>query len=760
MTTAERTFRKLPRFRLPNILLFVYILAASRQYLWLIPSNAIAWVATFILAVSLFWLALRIRERIFPREPLSYRFALIVALPLLFIYGLRCAFPDISFDVLHYHIIAGERALAGFPSRQGDFFAVDFLGNPLADMVTAIYRHVLGYRAGTIVNYLALLWTGAIIVRFLRRLFNNQWLICLATLAILLCETLLFEINNYMVDLLAVPPLLEATYLLVFSKDRQITQADFYVAFLLGLSVALKLTSITYVVPLALLWVQRALPRRPSPMELLGLAVAFLFPVALYTAYLYTITGNPVYPFFQSFFTSMDLPSVHQKDLRWGPAGLAQMPFWPALLHWKVERISELHVYEGRHIYAGKIPLGFFLAICFLIFQRKASPFRALSFIMLLSGILWSATSGYVRYACYLEVIAGILIIYFMTAIVHAAKVALLARTSLFLATLAALVASCFVSLRHVARYEWSMRPTFFTDQRAYLDAARFFFRDYSLKRFICSETIALFEQVDVWIKTVPLTSSFQVGVRPEIPAINIMSYKAPSESRPSGDRAAAALSSAETKRMFSLCPSNALEAAVGEIKRWGMSTGRIENVLIPYFSTQNVYDLALIEVLPRQTSANKKLDITFSAATVPLPRSAFRATITPRLMLAPGTCFTLTKDHPVVLRPGSRTTIQVTVENVGGTTWPAMGKGDGSYKINLGDHWRGKTNNVVIADDARAGLLFDMSPGRQTVLPITVTAPSGAGDYSLEFDMIQEKVGWFASEGSEVSKVDVVVTQ
>ena len=135
---------------LSDAVIFIYIAAFVRQYFWIIGSNPLAWTLT-ILASAFIWIAhFRTKGQ---EEGTSFHFWLVVALPLFLIYAIRAAFPDTSFDVLDYRLINAERALRGIPFLAGDFFPIRFPFNPAPDMVTGIFRHLLGYRLGTIVNY-------------------------------------------------------------------------------------------------------------------------------------------------------------------------------------------------------------------------------------------------------------------------------------------------------------------------------------------------------------------------------------------------------------------------------------------------------------------------------------------------------------------------------------------------------------------------------------------------------------------------------
>ena len=148
-------------------------------------------------------------------------FLLVVALPLFFVFTLRVAFPDLSFDVLNHRLIQSERALRGEQLLPGDFFPTIFPFNPAPDMLTGLFRHALGYRLGTVVNLLALLWAGTVLEKILRPYVEGAAWRSAGVLLALFTEHALFQINGYMVDLLALPLLLEATRLALDYESRR-----------------------------------------------------------------------------------------------------------------------------------------------------------------------------------------------------------------------------------------------------------------------------------------------------------------------------------------------------------------------------------------------------------------------------------------------------------------------------------------------------------------------------------------------------------
>ena len=340
-------------------LLFLYTAVIIRQFLCWIPlPNAIAWLAAALGAGLVIWRYVLAKENV--RERSSPAFWLLVALPLFLAYLLRFPFPDVSFDVLNYRLFQAARALRGFLDQPGDFFPTPMPFNPAPDMAMGITRLVFGYRLGTIVNLFALLWAARILDRLLRAHVPHHWIRAGSILAVLAVEQIFFEINTYLVDLLALPLLLEATRLALRSVEpAKWTTHLARIAFLLGLSVAFKLINVAFALPIALLsaWTLIVEHRGRTPWNGLlraGLAsfAAFLLPVLPFSIYLYQQTGSPVFPMMNGFFQSPYWPANNNWDNRWGAFGFWQVMAWPVKMLWQPERLSELAVYSGR------LPLG------------------------------------------------------------------------------------------------------------------------------------------------------------------------------------------------------------------------------------------------------------------------------------------------------------------------------------------------------------------------------------------------------------------
>ncbi|HYN41024.1 MAG TPA: hypothetical protein VE129_04540, partial [Thermoanaerobaculia bacterium] len=355
-----------------------------------------------------------VRRSAHERPSPPWLFWLVVALPVLVVWAIRAPLPDIGFDTLNYHVMHGERGLWGPLFPPGDFYPYFFpFLNPAADLVTGMFRAVLGYRGGTVASALALVWSGQILWRLLTPSMKNERFRALAVLLAVTAEGMLWEVSGYMVDLLSLPVLLEAMRLATADVRpvRPLHRRTVALGALLGTAVALKLTTLVFVLPIGLVALVRWLgPRsgRPGAAAVLGAsaagAVAIALPVAPHALLLLAKTGSPVFPYFNELFASPFFPLHDIKDLRWGPSSALEALGWPLLSALRPERLSEFAVTTGR------LALGWLVALAALVAFRKDAQLRAISAIVVIGGLLWSLGTGYHRYGLFLELLAGLLI--------------------------------------------------------------------------------------------------------------------------------------------------------------------------------------------------------------------------------------------------------------------------------------------------------------------------------------------------------------
>lgn len=600
------------QFEFGDLLFYLYLIVFIRQYAWPIKSNVFAWTLTALLSLLVWPLVMLTKDA--AREKVPRSFWLLVALPLFIIYALRDVFPDVSFDVLSYHLFFAERALRGALYIPGDFFPALFpTFNPAPDMITGISRHALGYRLGTIINYLCLLWTGAILNKIFRVVITHEWRRSLSILFVLLAEQMLFEINNYMVDLLALPLLLETTFLAVrLVATKYATRDLFRFVLLCGMCLGLKLTNIALVIPLFAIYAATLIFKltrvQLKTLALRTLPVAgliFLAPLLPFTIYLYLRTGSPVFPLYNKIFASPYWALQNAFDGRWGPKDFWEVLVWPLIVVVKPERLSELGVYSGR------ISLGFLAALLVLCLPREQPPpqqhhhlaLRTLSLIYLAGAWLWSLSNGYSRYGMYLELLGGVMVVYTLAFLCRKPSRGdgigawRSARRALALALGILAIAQSLAALFFVSKYEWSQRPTLLTATRAYIEESRYLMRDYSLVKFLSPGERNRFDPVEAWVEASAETNAVMILIKDEAPVITYIEnfYQTPAAQQLFKQ----SVQQSAGKRMFSLCLDGDLDVALNSLRRRGFTIGETNHISLPYFSRSVRLNFTLIEVFP-----------------------------------------------------------------------------------------------------------------------------------------------------------------
>jgi hypothetical protein len=593
-----------------DLILVVYLAGFLRQYFWIASDNPTAWILTGLFSILLLALVIRNREMPTPLGP--PRFWLIVGLPLVLMYVIRLPFPDFNYDVLNYHLINTERALRGWPMGPGDFFPGVLLVNPAPDIVDGVFRFALGYRLGTIINLLAMLWAAAIINNLLRRYVYSETLRYICVLFVVSTEHVLFLLNLYMVDLLALPLMLEATHqILRFDEIRRKDRAIVHIGLLLGVSTAFKLTNLAFALPLIMICAKSCLSHRYGIrfryVVLAGLV--FLMPILPFCLYMYVQTGSPVFPYFNKLFRS---PYVEAKnyDVPWlGPKSLLEKVLWPFWSYFFPGRLSPM---IGRNGYAGRILVGYALVIGGLMMRET----RKLCFICFVSFALWVISSGDLRYGIQLELLSGVAIIGLIASVYRRSAQAQIRKQFHKAAALVAIFA-CLLSFQTYRAYSNALthrefiseasqtdrvvQPTVFGHTDDFVRESRFLLNDHSSERFLSPDERHLIDKVDLWINSYEATSGIEAELKPNVPMVSVCDFFTLFDylkSRQSVERLTRTLAESPGKRMFSISNRAHLRDSMAFIQRVGLKIGDVRDIEVPFFSPSTRLKVVLIEVL------------------------------------------------------------------------------------------------------------------------------------------------------------------
>jgi hypothetical protein len=113
---------------------------------------------------------------------------------------------------------------------------------------------------------------------------------------------------------------------------------------------------------------------------------------------------------------------------------------------------------------------------------------------------------------------------------------------------------------------------------------------------------------------------------------------------------------------------------------------------------------------------------------------------------------------------PGASFPVEVTVKNISLHTWPDRESADprssGAGAVRLGGRWwkGGKKKEPLEYLPVRGELSAPVAAGESALLTLPVTAPSEAGEYQLQLDLVQELVTWFETKGAATLIVPVRV--
>src|SRR5213075_2502567 len=120
---------------------------------------------------------------------------------------------------------------------------------------------------------------------------------------------------------------------------------------------------------------------------LLTAALAAMLPSIFFFGYMFSQTGNPVFPYYNKIFRSPLMLAVNYRDPNLGPDNLLAKIFWPLISFIFPHKLSAMNV---AYIYSGRLNLGFLLSLCLLCWPQAPSLIRRLSFVTVLGCCLWA----------------------------------------------------------------------------------------------------------------------------------------------------------------------------------------------------------------------------------------------------------------------------------------------------------------------------------------------------------------------------------
>lgn len=158
---------------------------------------------------------------------------------------------------------------------------------------------------------------------------------------------------------------------------------------------------------------------------------------------------------------------------------------------------------------------------------------------------------------------------------------------------------------------------------------------------------------------------------------------------------------------------------------------------------------LALLAALSLAASACGRSKANAAAKVTPLPAEAFKVSW-------------VSHDVAPELAAGKKARVHVTVKNESGVEWPdrrgPTETGAGAVRLSHRFLLPGAPIASPEGFKPRAELVGPVKPGESATFTLDVTAPAAPGDYTLQFDLVQEIVAWFGDKGSPRLAIPVKV--
>ncbi len=105
-------------------------------------------------------------------------------------------------------------------------------------------------------------------------------------------------------------------------------------------------------------------------------------------------------------------------------------------------------------------------------------------------------------------------------------------------------------------------------------------------------------------------------------------------------------------------------------------------------------------------------------------------------------------------VRRGEQVTLTVDVRNMSTVPWQSADRSG----IALVNRWLDRAQRPVVWLDGRTPLPADLAPNQTITLDLVATAPDTPGEWLLMFDLVDEGVATFSSQGSKAGAIPVVV--
>ena len=453
-------------------------------------------VSLSFLIIYTFYIRNRIEFEFFKLKKMDY----IAIGIILFSSLLQICTPDRNFDTHNYHIYIQElwsnnHVLDSFfPGRMLNTHSL-----PLGDRMFYLFRYILGFRLGVILNTLVIiliyLQSRDIIKKYceINNLKCNSFIYTMMGIMVLFFENIIWYQNTYYIDLLIVPFILEIIRRILYIEKQE--KIDVYLMALMGgITLSIKVSNAPVVAFLGI-WYLIRYKDCVTVKSIINSIIIILFPLLVYLIVNYIDTGNPVYPYFNSifrseyFFTDVNFNEWIGFSSRYGANNLIEYILWPFIMILSPFQVNDAEIYSGRVLVA------FVCAVIYIkqVVKEKGNIIlsRILSLFFVFYLIYLVIMEGYIRYFVAFEVLCGILIGIFLIEMFNK-------RRKIIGYTICIALGIQIIYLgyqTYIDVKDWVWRVPIYKDVNNYLNNAKMMFRDR--ESGISQDAL---QDIDAWI--------------------------------------------------------------------------------------------------------------------------------------------------------------------------------------------------------------------------------------------------------------------
>jgi hypothetical protein len=720
-------------FGVDTLIFFSFSLVYFRQAAWIFPSQnfLLTWGFSIMATITVSIVYSSFSNKYKCKIPLYVYLGFI---PILTVYIMKLGFVDTSYDVIARRIVVWESALRGQP-----FFGLANLYTPMSSMINemqhGLYFHLFGYRLGTIINILVLLWLyREVYLIFYQSIQNRLFSLCSAAFTLIGIENILWEINTYMPDLLGLPFLFYG--LRITLQRKQLALSDFFfVSLLYGIFFTYKWTNIIFIIPsffLIFFYNYRQNTFKDYTRIILLVLLAFVIPSLPSSAYYYYLTQNPFFPMFNAFFKSPYFQTQNMlgtdMTIR-GPQSLAETLLWPIISSFDPSRIAlQLHRYSGR------LFLGCVCSLLILFNRFRPWFWAVFSYLFFTSAMIWSFSAGHIiRYAIPIDIIAGILFCFTSWSLFKKINENRLIKKYFFTISFYFITIIAISQVTHGlldgSVTNWNLR-TWPTYKQAFSQYNKLF-NDHSLVDYTYKYEKDLITKLNGFWLYPPSDWTAQMALlRPDMIFIGL-NKNATTEF----------ISKNQKSVYYSLFPFKNLDEMINKITLFELYPTNLEYFEFTLFGEKCSPNMVCPNMVLLEAKASPSKIITRTKSANYLTNDALKAKFESII-------------STTVLTQEQVFKFQVAITNTSDYTWNYTQAG---IPFTLGYHLLDEhADTTLYSAKSEFSLLYDLPPNETAILPLYIKAPIKNGEYFLKFDLFHND--WVIGEGQSDNLLHLLV--